>query len=206
MKKCLVSPGSSGAHFIRDVLLIHTAPGGFSEGKKNYGGGHCRFPHQIKSMNYTHVIYPIAHPVEIIISLHRRGFLSKLDHCANLSGNENEMNKYIRLPKSKKTLEKWSSMATRPLLLHEHFIEWSKKDGLGMKIMFVKYEFIHSIANEISTFLEDEMLVQKIKNNFNFRGIRREQLKTDILYNLENKYKKEIEFYNSFENFLIIEK
>jgi len=50
------------------------------------------------------------------------------------------------------------------------------------------------------------MLVQKIKNNFNFRGIRREQLKTDILYNLENKYKKEIEFYNSFENSLIIEK
>ena len=42
-------------------------------------------------MNYTHVIYPIAHPVEIIISLHKRGFLSKLDHCANLSGNENEM-------------------------------------------------------------------------------------------------------------------
>jgi len=190
---CLITVGSCGTKWLEKIGLV-TPPGGNSQGKRNYGGAHCRFPNQVYEMGYRKVIYLIADPIETIISYWNRGFMQNKNHLLNMSGNFEDFDSFKNHPQN---ILSWSMFDKKPFMLHQHYLKWTTQNIKNFDVMFIKYETLSDNFENLSTFLNDKKMSEKICTNFKFRGYRKENLSTNIRTNLERKYLDEIEFYNN---------
>lgn len=178
----LISTGGAGTHF-----LYHCYGRAKLKGNKKNWMQHQRQA-KIEDTNFR-VIYLYAHPIDILMSFYRRGFLKGLDAVNNLGGDMEEMKKIAGC-----NLEGYANNGVNVFQFKSHTLGW---------IDYLKREFIPSLILKYEAIRDHKPLLDRFIGTsaktfvWQQRQSSYANLPEDLAAKLEHVHKADIEFFNS---------
>jgi len=181
-KVYLVSTGGAGTHF-----LYHCYGNNKLKGNNKNWMQHQRTP-KITDTDFK-VIYLYAHPIDILMSFYRRGFLKGLDAANNLGGNMAEMEKIMGCD-----IEGYANNGANVFMFKTHamgWIDYLKQEKISALIL--KYEAIKDHKLTLDKFIGQPAKTFEWKQ----RNSSWKDLSPEVIEKLEQVHREDIDFFNT---------